>query len=247
MVEMAGFFFIHVMKTAGASFNLALKEHFAAGQIYPSLQLDRPETGIALDAYLKVSVLLATPPERRASVKVYTGHFPFMAHEMFDPSLTTLTILRDPVERTVAALRHFKRHARYRHLSLEDIYEDPEVFPFFVQNHQTKAFSLRPEDHEDSIICALTIDDARLEHARANLETIDVVGLTESYPDFIEEVRRRFGWWPDGLDLNRRVNVTTEGWDVGPDLRARIAVDNAYDVELYRYAQELVARRRAEA
>jgi hypothetical protein len=243
MAGMARYFFLHVMKTAGASFNLALTDQFAPDEIYPCRGLDVPASGVALDAYLEVPALLATPAERRARVQIYTGHFPFMALELFDPTLTTLTILREPVERSVAALRHFKRHPKYRHLSLEEIYDDAEIFPFYVHNHQTKVFSLHPDDHHSSIVCALSIDDARLARARANLETIDVIGLTESYPDFISEVRRRFGWWPDGLDLSRRVNVTTEGWDVGPDLRARIAAENAYDVELYRYAQELVADR----
>lgn len=248
MVDVAGgFFFVHVMKTAGASFDLALTQQFAPEAIYPCRGVDwQPPAGIeSLDAYIKVSALLATTPERRAAVQIYTGHFPFMAAGLLDPSLTTLMLLRDPVERSVAALRHFKRHPRYRHLSLEEIYEDAEIFAFYVENHQTKVLSLRPDDHQDSIVCALKIDDDRLADARANLETIDVLGITEAFPDFIAEVRLRFGWWPNGPDLSRRVNETTEGWDVGPELRARIAVDNAYDVELYWYAQELVARRRA--
>ena len=56
-------------------------------------------------------------------------------------------------------------------------------------------------------------------------------------------VRRRFGWWPDGVDLTRRENVSTEDWDVAPSFRARIAADSRYDMELYEYARELLRRR----
>lgn len=241
----ARFFFIHVMKTAGASFGQAIKRQFAEEAIYPcrGIEWTSPTSIEALDAYLKMSVLLATTPERRATVQVYTGHFPFMACELLDPELKTITLLREPVERSVAALRHFKRIDAYRHLSLEEIYENREIFRFYVENHQTKVFSLHCDDRQDGIACELTFDDTRFARACENLAKVDVIGFTESYADLVTEVRARFGWWPDGLDMSRRVNATTEGWDVGPELRARIAVDNAYDVELYAYARELVAHR----
>jgi hypothetical protein len=155
-----------------------------------------------------------------------------------------MTLLREPVERSLAALRHFKRDARYQHLSLEEIYNDHLLFRFYVENHQTKVFGLTADDNEDAINCAITIDDARFERAREALATLDVVGLTEAYPDFIEEIRARFGWWPDGVDANRRENASREGWTAGPALRERIAADNAYDVKFYEYAKQLVANRR---
>jgi hypothetical protein len=52
--------------------------------------------------------------------------------------------------------------------------------------------------------------------------------------------QRRFGWWPDGVDLGDRTNVSTEAWDVAPRFRDRIASDNAYDLALYEYARSLV-------
>jgi hypothetical protein len=239
------FFFIHVMKTAGTSFGRAIKHQFAEEAIYPCSGIDwvSPTSVEALDAYLKISVLLATPAARRAAVQVYTGHFPFMAYELLDQELITITLLREPVERTIAALRHFKRNEKHRHLSLEEIYEDRDIFRIYIENHQTKVFSLHADDHEDGIVCGLTIDDTRFARARENLAKVDVIGLTESYTDLISEIRARFGWWPDGLDVSRHANASSERWDVGPELRARIAVDNAYDVELYAYAQKLVAQR----
>jgi hypothetical protein len=146
---------------------------------------------------------------------------------------------------TETVLKHFKRIAPYQERPLEEIYEDPQVYRFFIENHQTKVFSLVPEDNAPAINCGISTDDVRYARAVDNLAQVDVVGLTESYDEFVEDLRTHFGWWPNGPDLRRDVNVSHEPWDVGPEFRNRIAADNAYDVEFYARATELVARRRA--
>jgi hypothetical protein len=236
----ARFFFIHVMKTAGTTFVRQLQEEFPAEAVYPSRAVDWIGAD-DFDAYIRIPRLLALPPERRAQVRAYTGHFPFYVVDALDPSLTTLTVLREPIARTVSVLKHFKRvEERFRPCSLETIYEDRQIFRFFVENHQTKVFSLAADDDETAINCGLTIDDARYERARANLARVDVLGLTEAYDDFVLDVQRRFGWWADGVDRSARINVSAEDWDVAPAFRERIAAENAYDVALYEYARELL-------
>jgi hypothetical protein len=234
------------MKTAGTTFCRELKQEFPDVAIYPcpGIDYESPTSAEGLESYIKIPRLLALPAERRGQVKVYTGHFPYWVCAAVDPALVTMTLLREPVERSLAALRHFKRDPAYRHLSLDQIYDDRVVFRFYVENHQTKVFGLGPEDHEDAINCGLTVDDARFGRARENLASVDVLGLTEAYSEFIDEIRSRFGWWPGGVDANRRENASREGWTATPELRERIAADNPYDVQLYEYAGELIARRR---
>jgi hypothetical protein len=152
--------------------------------------------------------------------------------------------LREPVARTVSVLKHFKRvEARFRDCTLEAIYDDRQIFRFFIENHQTKVFSLVPSDNEVAINCGLTLDDARYERARASLARVDVLGLTEAYDNFVDEAQRRFGWWAQGVDRDIRSNVSTEAWDVESSFRARIAADNAYDVALYEHARDLLRAR----
>lgn len=240
------YFFIHVMKTAGTTFSRELKRQFATEAIYPceGIEYESRTSADGLDSYMKIPKLLSITPERRATVQVYTGHFPYWVCDALDPDLVTMTLLREPVERSLAALRHFKREAPYRQLSLEEIYDNRVIFRFYVENHQTKVFGLTAEDDEDAINCGLTIDAARFARAKENLAAVDVLGLTEQYGDFIAEVRDRFGWWPDGVDADRRENASREGWTADDALRERIAADNSYDVQLYAYAQELIAGRR---
>jgi hypothetical protein len=237
------FFFIHVMKTAGTTFVQQLREQFPAEAMYPA----RTRDWIGehdYDVYINIPRLLALPPERRAEICVYTGHFPYYVTELIDPNLATLTVLREPIARTISVLKHFKRvEERFRSCSLEEIYGDRQIFRFFVENHQTKVFSLDASDNEQAINCGLTLDDARFDRACANVARVDLLGLTEAYDDFVRTAQHRFGWWPDGVDLDIRTNLSTEDWDVAPGFRDRIAADNAYDVAFYEYARSLLRSR----
>jgi hypothetical protein len=237
------FFFVHVMKTAGTTFALHLRAQFPAESIYPARGIDWDDAA-DLERYTDASRVLAITPKRRARIEFYTGHFPFMVAGMIDPALTVLTLLREPVARTISVLDHFQRlDDRYRDLDLEAIYDDDHVFHSFVWNHQTAFFARTPTDGEQWIRDPIAIDDSRFATAKANLESVDVVGLTEDYPSFVKELRARYGWWPNGLNLDERANVGSPRSDVGAGLLKRISDDNRYDVELYRYTQELVGRR----
>jgi hypothetical protein len=261
--------FIHVMKTGGTSFVFHLLQQFAPDEVYPSATLDRVSPTDA-EPYGSIPKLTALTPERRAVIRMYSGHFPFMVRDLIGgPDLRTLTLLREPVARTVSVLKQFKRlYERYQDLTLDAIYEDPFVFRHFVENHQTKLFSVTADDHpqmlastpsfrefldylsrEPGAVVAepalppdtFRVDERRFERAKENLAHVDVVGLNERFDEFVATLRARFGWWPAGMAGDARANVSSEPWAAGPDLRARIARDNAFDIELYAYAKELAS------
>ena len=134
------------MKTGGTSFAFQLRKQFQPREVYPTVGFDlRDETDVA--GYVSISRLLRLSPERRADIRVYTGHFPFVASELLDLDLVNLTLLRDPVDRTISLLKHFKRVSKLYHSKpLEEIYDDPFVFAHFIENHQTRLFSVTAED-----------------------------------------------------------------------------------------------------
>jgi hypothetical protein len=154
----------------------------------------------------------------------------------------TLTILRDPIERTISYHKHCKRyHDQHRTLSLEEIYEDPFTFPALIRNHQAKLFAMTPDDEPESYLDVIEIDDRRLEVAKANLERVDVLGLQEHFPELLEEMTHRYGWRFGHVDDHH----VSEESKIPDSFRRRIADDNAADLAFYEHARQVWERRRA--
>jgi hypothetical protein len=83
----------------------------------------------------------------------------------------------------------------------------------------------------------VTFEPHHLELAKERLATVDVVGVQERFEDFCDELERRFGW-----DLGPPMFANrTEQIDVDDGFRARIAEDNAMDIELYEFARDHLA------
>ena len=104
-------------------------------------------------------------------------------------------MLRDPVDRTISYLKHCKRfHPQHRDLALEEIYEDGFVFPTLIRDHQVKIFAMTATDRLESYMDVVEIDDERRRLAERNLEQVDLVGLHETYDDFLAALTERYGW-----------------------------------------------------
>jgi hypothetical protein len=256
------FFFVHVMKTGGTSFVFQLLRNFAPDEVYPDIALDRRSPTDA-EPYASLSALANLSPERRAAIRVYTGHFPLVARELMGPGIVTLTLLRDPVDRAVSVLKHFKRlWPAYRELSLDAVYDDELVFRHFVEHYQTRMFALTAADGTRAFASAVDfdtlhdalgdpgrraaalgpdavvrVDAAALARAKENLASIDVLGISEEFDAFVTALRDGYGWWPAGETYDPRANVSDEPWVASAALRARIERDNTFDRELYEYAR----------
>ena len=110
-----------------------------------------------------------------------------------------MTVLRDPVERTISMLRELGRTdswtdpnstqpAAMAGLTIEQVYEDPKVFEPLILNHQTKIFAMNPSDRLGTYMDVVPIDDQRLDAAKANLAKVDLIGVTENYGAFLHEL-----------------------------------------------------------
>jgi hypothetical protein len=244
------FFFIHIMRTAGRSLRKHIRENFDPGEVYPAREADaqpvawngaRKRRWELLTANYDLDYLTALPPERRARIRAFSGHFPFVAVELLGIELTTITILRDPVDRTLSHLRTLaKSQPDYRGRPLEEIYEDDFAFRCFIENHQTKNFAMTVEDHPKCYMDPLPVDKRRLALAKENLEQVDVVGMQEDFDELLAELERRFGW---RFGQVPRRNPAGDG-EVPPSFKRRIADDNQADMEFFEYGRRLYERRR---
>jgi hypothetical protein len=222
-------FFVHMHKTAGTALYHRLHEQFPPQAIYPTVAEQR-----AHKASLHVDLLRRRFHERGDELQIISGHFPLCTTELLGVPFTTITVLRDPVERTLSSLRDMReREPTFRDQPLERIYEDPIRFQCLIRNHMVKMLSLTPEEMTDGALTALDLDAMHLERAKRNLvERIDVWGLQEHFEDLCDELTRRFGWKLGAPILAN----PTKPVEVTDDFRERIARDNALDVELHRYA-----------
>jgi hypothetical protein len=231
------YFFVHMQKTAGSALRHLLMDHFGEPAVYPTRGLDgRDPVELVLSTdHLRERVLA-----RGDEIEVITGHFPLCTTELLDGRHRTLTLLREPVERTLSYLRHHReKEPADRGKELEEIYEDPFRFHGFVHNHMTKMLALTPAEMTDGMLTRVDFDQDHLERAKEALAGMDCVGLQERFEEFCPQLAERFGW---RLGRPRVINASAPV-AVDDGFRARIADDNALDVELYAFADQLLASR----
>jgi hypothetical protein len=228
------YFFVHMQKTAGIALRRRLAHHFGHAAVYPTHGVDGNDP---VKPYLSIEHLCERMAARGDEIRVITGHFPLCTTELLDGRFKTLTLLREPVERTLSWLRYRrKRASQVRGKPLEEIYERPLEFNGFLHNHMTKMLSLRPEELTMGMLTHVEFTREHLERAKEALVGIDAVGFQEHFEDFCDELATRFGW---RLAEPKTVN-TTDPVEVPEGLRDRIAEDNALDVELYEFAKGLL-------
>ena len=128
----------------------------------------------------------------------------------------------------------------HRHASLDEIYDDPYIFKGTIYNYMVKVLSMAVTEIRLGVWTSVSCDDARLERAQHNLEhRVELFGVQEDFDRFCAHLSERFGW-----DLGAVANVNrSTPVEASDALRQRIARDNALDVELYRFAKELLHRR----
>lgn len=279
----ARFFFIHVMKTGGTSFADIIATNFRAHERYPDACIT-PDAHIftRIEAYLFVPGIVSSVNALRGQLRVVSGHVPYGVRSLLNDSFVAMTVLRDPIERTLSYLTHCQRyHIEHQNLALEQIYEDRWFHSTFIQNYQTKLFSMSAHESlaEDrylpgairlppryelgngqnlseeverlrrqapgrvSLECfaastgVINVDERRLQIAKDNLVAVDVVGVTERYDRFLKQLVDRHGWRINSMPHRH----AGDRQYVSKEFQQRIALDNAFDIELYEFAKTIAA------
>lgn len=111
------FLFVHIPKTAGTSFRLALAKYYGQSSIALDYGKDSSATSRIVKRYLYVD-----PPEkpRRALVdalassryQVLAGHFPLEKYRRFFKPGEMISFVRDPLHRTSSEFLHHQRAGR---------------------------------------------------------------------------------------------------------------------------------------
>lgn len=236
------FFVAHMQKTAGTTLRNRLRATFREDQIYPN-GTDGPDARISV---ISVEHLRQRWRDRGQEIRLLTGHFPVRTVELLDPPapFVTVTVLRDPIERTLSFLRHQaarRQRGATEDSPLEELYDDEFRREAMLRNHMTRMLSLTPDEMPpgDGVLASVPYDAARLDMAKEALAGLDAFGLQHRLEEFCDELGARYGL-ATGEPLRSN---TTEAGEVDQALVDRIAEDNALDVELYAHACRLYDER----
>ena len=225
------YFFVHIMKTGGSAFRQRLINHFGERAVYPTRDLDGTDP---VKLNLSIGYLCERLAARGDEIRVITGHFPLRTAELLQGRFTTLTLLRDPVERTLSYLRQQRQNRGSARCALDEIYDELHGM---ADDNMTKMLALTPAELRASLFTRAELNRYHLERAKEAVASIDVVGLQEHFDAFCDEVTARFGW-----RLGKRKWVyASDPAEASESLRARIAEDNPFDMELYEFAKQMLA------
>jgi hypothetical protein len=233
------FFVVHMQKTAGTSLRDRFRNHYDEAAIYPN-RTDGRSKGLSV---ISLSHLEERWAARGDEIRVLAGHFPLSTTEVLGAPFVTLTVLRPVVERTLSYLRHQRRVGppADREKTLEEIYDDSFRFQGLIENHMTRMLSLTVEEMRpaDGGLATVPFTPERLEMAKEAVASLDLLGLQPRFEELCAAIEQRYG-----LELGEPVRSnTTEPEDAPAALVERILADNALDLDLYAYAEQLYAER----
>jgi tetratricopeptide (TPR) repeat protein len=179
-------YFLHIPKTSGASFHGFLVDAFGEAYVSPRILIwdDLPEFSDVSKKW-----------------KVFVGHFGGFLPFMLPSWPRIVTILRNPIHRTISHINHVQRDQRHplhryaEHLTVPEYCRHPKL-RHTVENYQARYLASlsftqailkidrdvvrapRSEAFEHALY-ALDRQGGLLESALASLSAIDMVGITE--------------------------------------------------------------------
>jgi hypothetical protein len=209
--------FLHIVKTGGTTLRWALENQFTPSTVYRCYE----SKGGTL------AQVAAMSKQRKDRIRFFVTHYGYGVHEFLSKPFTYLTMVRDPVSRTIS-----------------------QYYDFFYKDGKGDCCTLSeyihrmPFDKQDNIqtrfiagaINADNVTPQDLDRAKRNLENhFSVIGVLERFEESLALLCRIFDW--PSITFVRR-NKTKSRPDVIPlseRERKLLKNHNAYDEDLYKF------------
>lgn len=226
--------FLHIPRTAGTTLHRIIERQYPPEEIF-FIQSNDP--------FVDVGEFKALSEEQRAGIRMLKGHMPFGLHESIPGPSTYFTILRDPIERVISLYYFILRapqHYLYdtimsENMSLQTLLE--RKIPVMMNDGQVRMIS-GTWGNLGFGECNRDV----LEIAKKNLrEYFAVVGIAERFDETLFLLKETFDW-QNNIEY-QRCNVTQNRpskRDFSQEALHTIAQANQLDIELYKYAKEML-------
>ena len=240
-------YFLHVPHSAGTALSELLERRYRDEEVFPGGLLPS---------------LLDVPVDRLTRFRLFRGHFGLVLPARLGWSVRLVTLLRDPLEQTLALFGFARRSAtHYFHdrvnapgYGISDFLRDPVCRPL-IENHLARFLAFEPTEAQWAWQPPLDPSDPRFtqavfelgpmgmdddelgERASATLSLADVVGVTERLDETLLLLARAMDWPP--LGPPRHLNATPGRLrlaDLDTADAARLRHLKALDLELYALA-----------
>jgi Sulfotransferase family len=208
--EKGALYFLHIPKTAGTSVTKWLTDHLDQGSICPAKNWDQ---------------LLMIDPQELAKYRLFAGHFGVDLEPFLQRKITTVTLLRDPLKRTISHYRHVRRdiehplHKHVLHQSFDMFVMDKANWPM-IDNFQARylvsapiAFKQLRNSYDRNVAkrnrLSVLSEDARYlldpkyvreKALEATTTNLGCVGTDECLPDFL-------GWIGEQLVIQTSLSI----------------------------------------
>jgi hypothetical protein len=230
--------FIHIPKTGGTTFTEALRRGFPLDS-YQRLSNAYPGGGGFVQR--KLAKALERAGNLDEATRLLSGHVPFGIAKYLPDDSRYVTLLRDPVERTLSHYHGMlKRWRTNEENTRQDVpLEDAIGRALICDNLQTRMLSDVPDGQA-------TVTEHLLEQAKANLSNCFLAfGVLERFDESLVLIMQRLGLRPPVVP-KRRESERPRGSEVHEDMILVARRFNAFDIELYRWAAERFDRSVAE-
>jgi len=218
--------FLHVPKTAGTTLNRLIEWEYDLFEMY------------SVDPVFfnwSAAHLRKLAQERLRKIRVFKGHMSFGLHEILPQPATYITVLRDPIERTLSAfyfMRSYKLHPLYWKSKREKWTLEDFVRRLPRENAQCKIVAGAVYEEP----CTAKI----FERAKINLDQhFSVVGLSERFEETLALMKLRFGWKFKSYTSFNVTRSRPKKHDLPQPTLDLINEKNSFDVMFYNYAARL--------
>jgi sulfotransferase famil protein len=245
--ETDSLYFLHIPKTAGTSVTKWLVDHIDQERICPAKNWDQ---------------LVMLDQHALSKYRVFAGHFGMDFEHFIGRRIAAVTVLRDPLRRTLSHYQHVRRdpdhplHQHVKHQSFELFVMDRQNLAM-IENFQARYLVATPVRFEQFIHCydrdivkrhrlSVLSEDARYlldpvyvrDKAIQSIEQrLALVGTDEFLPDFLHRIGKRLaiGACVSARNVPRE-NVAPPGGVVETSARSLEIVDTMTKIDKEIYA-----------